>query len=119
MFYCMCIMQGEAADSIRNAYMNVADKYQDVLTLESSVAQLHEMFVDFALLTEQQGELLDQIEFQVKSAGDYIDDGNKDMVQAIEYQISIRKKQCCCFAIVLTVLGVIALVIYLVTSSKK
>jgi t-SNARE complex subunit (syntaxin) len=52
---------------------------------------------------------------QVKSAGDYIDDGNQDMVQAIEYQISIRKKQCCCFVILFVVIGVIAVVIYLVT----
>lgn len=37
------------------------------MRLEASVAQLHEMFVDFAQLTEQQGELLDQIEFQVIS----------------------------------------------------
>ena len=69
------ITQGEAADTIRNAYMNVADKYQDVLALEASVAELHQMFLDFALLTEQQGELLDQIEFQVKSASDFIDEG--------------------------------------------
>ena len=98
--------------------MNVADKYQDVLTLEASVAELHQMFLDFAMLTEQQGELLDQIEFQVKNAGDYIDDGNEYMVQAIEYQISIRKKQCCCFAIIVIVLGVIALIIYLMTGKK-
>ena len=42
----------------------MAGKYQDVLTLEQSVAELHQMFLDFALLTEQQGELLDQIEFR-------------------------------------------------------
>lgn len=42
------------ADPIKNAYANVADKYQDVLTLEASVAELHQMFLDFALLTEQQ-----------------------------------------------------------------
>ena len=47
--------------------MTVADKYQDVLTLEASVAELHQMFLDFALLTEKQGELLDQIEHQVSS----------------------------------------------------
>ena len=35
--------------------MNAKDKYQDVLTLEASVAELHQMFLDFALLTEQQG----------------------------------------------------------------
>jgi t-SNARE complex subunit (syntaxin) len=73
LFFLHFVFQGEAADSIRNAYMNVADKYQDVLTLEASVAELHQMFLDFALLTEKQGELLDQIEHQVKEASDYID----------------------------------------------
>ena len=51
--------------------MTVADKYQDVLTLEASVAELHQMFLDFALLTEKQGELLDQIEHQVSLIGNY------------------------------------------------
>jgi len=69
--------------------------------LESSVAELHQMFLDFALLTEQQGELLDQIEFQVKQAGDYVEDGNVDVHQAIEYQSAIRKKQWYVFAFVI------------------
>jgi t-SNARE complex subunit (syntaxin) len=88
--------------------MNVADKYHDVLTLEASVNELHQMFLDFALLTEKQGELLDQIEHQVKEAGDYIDQGNQEMVEAIELQKSIRKKQCCIILIVLIILGIIA-----------
>jgi hypothetical protein len=52
-----------------------------------------QMFLDFALLTEQQGELLDTIEFNVKQAGDYVEEANVDVHQAIEYQKSIRKKQ--------------------------
>lgn len=87
--------------------MNVADKYQDVLTLEASVAELHQMFLDFALLTERQGELLDQIEHQVKEASDYIDSGNQEMVEAIQIQKSIRKKQCCIAMIILVVIGII------------
>jgi len=98
------------ADPIKNAYANVADKYRDVLTLEASVAELHQMFLDFALLTEQQGEMLDQIEYQVKSASDYIDDGNVDITAAIKYQRAIRKKQCCIIIIVLAILIVILLV---------
>ncbi len=104
----VCRVKGEAADSIRNAYMNVADKYQDVLTLEASVSELHQMFLDFALLTEKQGELLDQIEHQVKEASEYIDQGNTEMVEAIEIQKSIRKKQCCIAMIVLIIIGIIA-----------
>jgi len=77
----------------RNTYQNVAGKYQDVLTLEQSVSELHQMFLDFAVLTEQQGELLDQIEFQVKNAADYIEDGNVQVYESIQYQKKIRKKQ--------------------------
>jgi t-SNARE complex subunit (syntaxin) len=65
------------------------------------------MFLDFAMLVEQQGELLDQIEYQVKSASDYIEEGNKEVAQAIEIQKSIRKKQCCIIITCLVVIGVI------------
>lgn len=101
------ILKGEAADSIRNMYMNVAGKYQDVLALEASVAEVHQMFLDLALLTEQQGELLDQIETQVKAASDYIEEGNKELVTAIEIQKSIRQKQCCVIVIVLVIIAVV------------
>ncbi|CAB9503270.1 Syntaxin-1B [Seminavis robusta] len=95
------ILAGGVNDQIKTTYAKVAGKYQDVLTLESSVAELHQMFLDFALLTEQQGELLDQIEFQVKQAGDYIEDANVDVYESIQYQSSIRKKQCYIMAIVI------------------
>eukprot|EP00601_Ochromonadales_sp_CCMP2298_P027495 CAMPEP_0173282564 /NCGR_PEP_ID=MMETSP1143-20121109/6890_1 /TAXON_ID=483371 /ORGANISM="non described non described, Strain CCMP2298" /LENGTH=418 /DNA_ID=CAMNT_0014220149 /DNA_START=63 /DNA_END=1320 /DNA_ORIENTATION=+ len=110
------ILSGEAAESVQNAYMNVADKYQDVLTLEASVAELHQMFLDFALLTEQQGELLDQIEHQVKEAGEYVDSGNKELVESIELQKSIRAKQCCICVIILVVIGIIAGIVAAKTS---
>ena len=110
------ILKGDAADSIRNTYQNVADKYQDVLTLEASVAELHQMFMDFALITEQQGELLDQIEHQVKSASDFIEEANTEMVEAIEIQKSIRKKQCC---IVITVLVVIGIIVGIIVGMQK
>jgi t-SNARE complex subunit (syntaxin) len=79
--------------SIRTTYAKVAGKYQDVMTLEHSVTELHQMFLDFALLTEQQGELLDQIEFQVGQASDHVEVANEETYQAIEYQKAIRKKQ--------------------------
>lgn len=88
------ILAGGVNDEIKTTYAKVAGKYQDVLTLESSVAELHQMFLDFALLTEQQGELLDQIEFNVNQAADYVEEANVETHTAIEYQKSIRKKQC-------------------------
>jgi len=95
-------------DTIKNTYSKVAGKYQDVLTLEASVAELHQMFLDFALLTEQQGELLDQIEFQVNSAADYVEQGNEEVVEAIEISKKVRKKQCIIIAIVMVLAILIA-----------
>ncbi len=51
------------------------------------------MFLDFALLVETQGELLNNIEHQVRTAADHIDEANKDVVESIEFQKKIRKKQ--------------------------
>jgi t-SNARE complex subunit (syntaxin) len=104
------ILAGGVNDQVKTTYAKVAGKYQDVLALEQSVAELHQMFLDFALLTEQQGELLDQIEFQVKQAADYVEDGNVDVYEGIEFQKKIRKKQCWIILIV-----VVALVIVLIS----
>lgn len=105
------ILAGGVNDQIKTSYAKVAGKYQDVLALEQSIAELHQMFLDFALLTEQQGELLDQIEFQVKQAADYVEDANVDVYESIEYQRKIRKKQCWIMAIVVVCIVVIAFVV--------
>ena len=106
------ILKGGASDLIKNTSRNVQDKYQEVMTLEKSITELHEMFVDFAQLTEQQGELLDQIEYQVKSANDYVDAGNVEMREAVDLQIQLRKRQCCLAVIILVVIGVIIGIVF-------
>jgi t-SNARE complex subunit (syntaxin) len=105
------IMKGGAADSINNAYMNVADKYADVLALEHSVVELNQMFVDFALLVETQGALLDQIEHNVKEAGEYIDEGNKQLENSVDLMKSVWCMRICIVAIILVVVGIIAALI--------
>jgi len=101
------ILAGGVADSVKQTYTNVAGRYQDVVALEQSVAELHQMFLDFALLTEQQGELLDLIEFNVKSAADYVEDANVEVYESIQYQKKIRKKQCWIIVIVVVVLFIL------------
>lgn len=105
--YKKTILAGGVNDQIKTTYAKVAGKYQDVLTLEQSVAELNQMFLDFALLTEQQGELLDQIEHNVVQATDYVEEANIETHQAIVYQKSIRKKQCGILIIVAVAAGVI------------
>eukprot|EP00547_Thalassionema_nitzschioides_P000842 CAMPEP_0194199184 /NCGR_PEP_ID=MMETSP0156-20130528/293_1 /TAXON_ID=33649 /ORGANISM="Thalassionema nitzschioides, Strain L26-B" /LENGTH=290 /DNA_ID=CAMNT_0038924041 /DNA_START=125 /DNA_END=994 /DNA_ORIENTATION=+ len=91
--YKQTILAGGVNDEIRTVTAKVAGKYQDVKRLEESVAELHQMFLDFALLVEQQGELLNSIEHQVRQAADHVETGNQDVHGAIEIQKSVRKKQ--------------------------
>lgn len=79
--------------------------------LEASVAELHQMFLDFALLTEEQGELLDEIEYQVKSASVYIEDGNKSVESALDFLRRICKKQCCIIITCLVIIGIIVAIV--------
>ena len=88
--------------------------------MEASVAELHQMFLDFALLTEEQGEQLDQIEFQVKSASEYIKTGNDDIIEVNRIQQRICKKQCCIIITCLVIIGIIvAIVIATQTAQGK
>lgn len=112
--YKTAILQG-AADAVREVYLNVQDKYADVIRLEQSVAELHQMFLDLALLVEQQGEMLDQIEFQVRTAANYVEQGNNEVSKALKSQKSARNKKCCLLFVGLA----IVLVIVLVAAFKK
>eukprot|EP00546_Thalassionema_frauenfeldii_P005920 CAMPEP_0178913494 /NCGR_PEP_ID=MMETSP0786-20121207/10873_1 /TAXON_ID=186022 /ORGANISM="Thalassionema frauenfeldii, Strain CCMP 1798" /LENGTH=290 /DNA_ID=CAMNT_0020586241 /DNA_START=48 /DNA_END=917 /DNA_ORIENTATION=+ len=91
--YKQTILAGGVNDEIRTVTAKVAGKYQDVKRLEESVAELHQMFLDFALLVEQQGELLNSIEHQVRQAADHVEEANQEVHSAIEIQKSVRKKQ--------------------------
>lgn len=106
------ILQGYDASSIvANARQDVNDKYQDVLKLETNIAELHLFFLDLSVLTQTQGEMLDNIEKAAKTAADYIDEGNGELVESIEEAKKLCQKKFCIALIVLTIVGVIVGVI--------
>jgi t-SNARE complex subunit (syntaxin) len=79
-------------------------KYKDMVLLHSSVEQLHGLFVDLALIVNQQGEMLDQIEYHVKQA---------KIDKATKYLISVQAKRICFIVVGFLI---IALIIGLVTA---
>ncbi|KAH9259436.1 hypothetical protein BASA81_002479 [Batrachochytrium salamandrivorans] len=83
------------ADPIAQAYLHAVDKYQDVLKLEKSVEELHQMFIDLAVLVEAQGEMLDNVEAQVIMAKDYMQQGNKELKKALKARKQTRRRMCC------------------------
>ena len=50
--------------------------------LQRQMEQLKDMFIDLNMLVERQGEQIDNIEFQVNMAGDYMEKGIKQLDSA-------------------------------------
>ncbi len=107
------ILKGEASEAVKSMTDAVNQRYNEILAIEKSVMEMHQMFVDLAMLVESQGELLDSIEFQVKQSIEYIDEGNQQMTEAIQIYKSIRKHQCYCLIGILAIIGIIVLVVVL------
>ncbi|XP_052896392.1 syntaxin-1A isoform X5 [Anopheles moucheti] len=92
---------------------DIEARHADIIKLENSIRELHDMFMDMAMLVESQGEMVDRIEYHVENSRDYVTTGQQDLVQAVKYMAKARKKKIM-IAICLLVTIVILLLIFVV-----
>ncbi|XP_068228419.1 syntaxin-1A isoform X1 [Palaemon carinicauda] len=86
---------------------DIEARHNDIIKLENSIRELHDMFMDMAMLVESQGELMNRIENHVQEAQDYVDTAKQDTKKAIRYQSKARRKKIMimvCVAILIVVL---------------
>ncbi|XP_054896664.1 syntaxin-2-like isoform X2 [Poeciliopsis prolifica] len=69
-----------------HALSEIKRHHQDIISLEYSIKELHDLFTDTALLLEIQGELLNNIEKNVTSAGEYVDAAKEETYEALAYK---------------------------------
>uniref|UniRef100_A0A0N5B7I3 t-SNARE coiled-coil homology domain-containing protein n=1 Tax=Strongyloides papillosus TaxID=174720 RepID=A0A0N5B7I3_STREA len=93
-------------------YEDVKSRQEDILRLEASIREMHDIFHDMQLLVESQGEMIDNIEMNVNNAVEYALNAQKMVQQAKEARASGRKKK-----IILVV--VLIIVIFLLFSLLK
>ncbi|VDL93653.1 unnamed protein product, partial [Schistocephalus solidus] len=88
------IFTQEIMTDTQQAKQSLADieaRHEDIIKLEKSIKELHDMFMDMAMLVESQGEMIDRIEFNVDQAVDYIETAKADTKKAVKYQSAARK----------------------------
>ncbi|KAG1974048.1 syntaxin-3 [Pimephales promelas] len=95
----------------RQALNEIESRHKDILRLESSIKELHDMFVDMAMLVETQGEMIDNIEKNVNNAVEYVDHAKVETKKAVRYQTQARRKYIILALILLSVLGVVVLIV--------
>ncbi|XP_067269562.1 syntaxin-2 [Pseudorasbora parva] len=95
----------------RQALNEIESRHKDILRLESSIKELHDIFVDMAMLVETQGEMIDNIEKNVNNAVEYVSHAKVETKKAVRYQTQARRKYIILGLIVLSVLAVVALIV--------
>ncbi|XP_023240652.1 uncharacterized protein LOC111639106 [Centruroides sculpturatus] len=70
---------------------DIEARHEDIIKLESSIRELHDMFMDMAMLVESQGEMIDRIEYHCEHARDYIETAKQDTKKALAYQSKARR----------------------------
>ena len=75
----------------RRALAEVQDRHQDIMMIEKSILELHQLFMDMAVLVAAQGEVMDSIEHYVEESVEYTEKGIGELKKAIKSQKKSRK----------------------------
>ncbi|XP_028989625.1 syntaxin-4 [Betta splendens] len=100
------------AKATKQALNEIESRHDEILKLERSIRDLHDMFQYLAMEVEAQGEMVDRIENNIKQSCDYVEKAKENTAQAVTYQRKARKKKlwiAICLAILLLII-IIALV---------
>ncbi|XP_019665882.2 syntaxin-2 isoform X6 [Ailuropoda melanoleuca] len=75
----------------RQALNEIESRHKDIMKLETSIRELHEMFTDMAMFVETQGEMINNIEKNVMNATEYVEHAKEETKRAIRYHSRARR----------------------------
>ncbi|XP_047178013.1 syntaxin-132-like [Vigna umbellata] len=94
-------IQEQGRGQIMDTLAEIQERHEAVRDVEKKLLDLQQIFLDIAVLVDGQGEMLDNIETQVSSAVDHVQQGNNALVKAKKLQKNSRKWMCVAILILL------------------
>jgi len=101
------ILDSHLHQQAKNALAYIEARHADIKRIEASIQQLHQLFVDMAILVDTQQEMLNQIEYNVSTSVAYTAKGVEELKSAVKLQKKSRKKM----YIIICILVVVVIVI--------
>lgn len=96
----------------------IAERHNDILRLEQSLRQLHQLFADMAMLVFAQGENVDRIGYSIQSTVTYTGEALEELDGAIQAQGVGRRKKWIIASLVIALLAIIIVPI-VITQVRK
>ncbi|XP_030928394.1 syntaxin-132-like isoform X1 [Quercus robur] len=100
-------MQEAGRGQVLNTVEEIQERHDVVKEIEKKLLDLHQIYLDMAVLVEAQGEILDNIENQVTTAVDHVQRGTTVLQNAKKLQKNSRKWMCIAIIILLVIVAVI------------
>jgi syntaxin 1A len=97
----------------KEALQEVKARHADILKIEESIGELNDLFVELAVLVEQQGEKIDIIEHNVSLSGDKVEAAVVSTNEALKNKRKYRRRKVLCAIICFVVLVVVVILIIL------
>ncbi|KAK4434085.1 Syntaxin-related protein KNOLLE [Sesamum alatum] len=110
-------IQEHGRGKVLETMVEIQDRHDAAKEIEKSLLELHQIFLDMAVMVEAQGEQMDDIEHHVMAAAQYTNDGTKNLKIAKDHQKSSRR--CLCIGIVLLLVLILVVIIPVATSFTK
>lgn len=110
-------IQEQGRGRILETIHEIQERHDAVKEIERSLLELHQVFLDMAVLVEAQGEQLNNIEYNVSHAANYVEHGTKQLHTAKQHQRRSRKWMC--IGIILLLILILIIVVPIATSIKK
>jgi len=97
-------IQEHGRGKVLETVVEIQGRHDAAKEIERSLLELHQLFLDMAVMVEVQGEQMDNIEHHVINASNYVQDGNKNLIKAKDYQRSSRKWMCIGIIVLLVII---------------
>ncbi|KAM4528733.1 syntaxin-11-like isoform 1-T1 [Fundulus diaphanus] len=85
----------DGSRSCRAALCDIKGRHKELMELESRLKEVHELFLQIAMLVEEQGTLVDNIQQNVCKTKEYIEDVKCNLIRAKAYKRKNPCLQCC------------------------
>jgi len=106
------VFSSQAMDSSRAklALEGAQQRAQDIQRIAQHIEQINQLFADVAAMVNQQGQLIDKIEFNTYQAQDNMEKADVHLAAAVDSAAAARRKRWIVFAIIAVVILILIIV---------
>jgi len=109
----------QETEDARKKLSAVQARHEEIVKLEKSIVEVHEMFLDLAVLVESQGAMINNIEDNVLKTTDYVKTATVELEAARRHRSAFNKKRICLIVVLVVVVAIVVTILAVELTPKS